>query len=260
MASRRAFTLLELLVVISIIAVLSGLLIPAIALVRQMVRDAKCGNNLQQIASALESYKSENSDQFPDHMIGDPNNLTNLNPTTSNLVSVGGPLTGLPKVFLCPCDTLNGGGTDKDMGRGLIDSGTPGLGGLYDGGMINGVAAYSSYCFEASGFPLDQPNTEKSSFYFTTADYSQLVSMLPNGVSPTMYMAKHNELLFGLADGNTYSGPFSPSLFPIIRCFFHLKWTNATLHQSKVMDVSWNLNVIKSIPFWETALNPNITQ
>jgi prepilin-type N-terminal cleavage/methylation domain-containing protein len=259
MASRRAFTLLELLVVISVIAVLAGLLIPTIGLVRHLVSDLKCGNNLQQIASAMEAYKSENTDQFPDHMIGDPSNLTNTNPTTSNLVSVGGPLAGLAKVFLCPYDSLNGGGTDKDMGRGLIDVGANSKSGLYDGGMINSVAAYSSYCFEASAFPLDKPNTESSSYYFTSSDYAALLASLPAGMAPTMYMAKHNELLFGVSDGGSnYSGAFAPSMFPIIRCFFHLKWNSLNQHQNKVLNISWDLSVIKTIPWWETTINPNI--
>ncbi len=253
MARRRAFTLLELLVVISVIAVLAGLLIPVIGMVRVMVRDAKCGNNLQQIATAFEAYKSENNDQFPDHMIGDPSNAAN----TSNLVSLGGPLTGTPKVFLCPYDTAGGGGTDRNMGRGYFDVGSGNFSGLYDGGTINGVPAFSSYCYEASGFPLDQPNIESSATYFTIDDLTMLRA---SGVtSLTMYMAKKNELLYGLADGNTYSGPFSPSLFPIIRCFFHYKWSPLAKNINKVLNVSWNLNVIKTIPYWETTLNPLIT-
>jgi prepilin-type N-terminal cleavage/methylation domain-containing protein len=145
----RAFTLIEVLVVLAVIAVLAAILLPVLSSAKARAQRTACMNNLRQINVGIHLYADENGDTLPDVGRG---TLVTYQQAIKSYLGLNGLPSPTNRLFACPMDTF-----------------------YYD---------FDNGAFVPSGFHLSR-KYDYTSYFFNGANLiTNYINMIYNGVLP----------------------------------------------------------------------------
>jgi type II secretory pathway pseudopilin PulG len=232
---RRAFTLVELLVIIAVIAILAGLLLVGIGIAQRRGREAHCTNNLKQFAIAIIAYRSEHKDTMPPW-------LSSLYPKYMSTGSDG----SRPSIYICL--------DDRAIPKGA-------QGGKPDGVPWIGDQFSETDDIASNTHPLRNPQITLCSYLYefsaAKCSWGWQSYLADDPTVEKLDLNKDGEVSWGEAKiwqlehgDNTYLNngrPYSQATFPAIRCFWHMRGSEGR----QVLNLSYDGRVYKSVLKWE---------
>ena len=248
----RAFTLVEMVVVIAIIGILGGLILPALLRARKKARETECMSDLRQLGYFLQMFRQDNN---VDGYERNPPRLTSLYPDYVKQL----------KLFLCPEDRSDGGEGGKpptvDSGEQYEELDEPNT-------VAPATSHASSYMYEfaqtvcTSWSNWSDDITLPASAAGKEDEFVDLDGNTSAGMS-TWEEIKYAQMRYGDTwwNGSVIGTPsrwrgYPPTRFPVIRCFWHAD-DPTTDEPRHVLNLSYMGHVFRSGAKWEyAALNP----
>ncbi len=215
---RRAFTLIEILVVLAIIALLSALLFPAFNRAREGARQATCQTNLQQIYMATQQYFQDER-RYPDSLVDllpAGAKYDDGTPTGATLPdSVNGYLKSGADGVLCPDDDLDNTIPRSSYGalnKNVSAPATPFVGASPDPNADAGKYTWNFWGYDADGFAYPGPTEAATG---TPNGSKLLMNPTDSGNLPLAFDQRKNKIRSSL------SNRFAPTSTIITHCVWH---------------------------------------
>jgi len=243
---KHPFSLIELLVTIAVIAILIGILVPALNMAKQKAIDLHCINNLKQFGTAFMTYRSDcedkmpmwSSDLFPTYISSaqvfeckrDLNARNSSYPNDDWKLNVPGNSTDERKfkeAYDFPCTADSGRQIESDDPKTKLR-----------------ISYFYEFAYAKASWELAEA-AENATWW--DLKYYQLKNMAPAGMAGSVDGSQKQ-----LFQDNTTFFRDRQSTFPVLRCFWHMKGMSPERENTPVYNLAYDGNIFYSgPPAWE---------